>query len=83
MELIATRQMISQDWNTFERYPEQGSDIMLHVKGYKVRENKYYHDFVRITSFDGKKFHPARYIKNMQGVAWSYTWLPVFKLKAD
>lgn len=83
MELISKREMINQQWNTFERYPKCRSDIVLHVRGYQVRSNKYYHDFVRITSFNSQTFNPRKCTPKRQGVVWSYTWLPTSQLQAN
>lgn len=80
MELIPKRKMISQQWNTFENYPKYRSDIVLHIKGYQIRSNRYYHDFIRIPNFNGKTFNPRKFTPKMQSVVWEYSWLPTSQL---
>lgn len=80
MELIPKNEMVGHAWGTFERYPRQGEDVVLHVKGYKVRENKFYHDFHRIPRFNVKTFDARDYTPQMESVTWSYSWLPAKKL---
>lgn len=80
MELISKQDMIKREWNTFEHYPKQGMDIVLHIKGYHIRNNKYSHDFIRILKFDGTSFTSIKYIPKTQSIIWRYSWLPVSKL---
>lgn len=81
MDLISKEDMINERWRTFEHYPKQGEDIVLHVKGYRVRENKYCHSFIRIHHFDGKSFQPNSYVQKIQSVVWKFSWLPASQLK--
>lgn len=67
-------------WNTFETYPAQGDDIILHIRGYQIRENKYNHDFIHIQGFDASSFDKRDYTPNISSVAWSYSWLPTESL---
>lgn len=83
MELVSKKQMIGYEWRSFEHYPKNGSDIMLHVKGRSRLENKVFHDFVRIRNFNCVSFNPRRYNPPKIGVAWGYSWLPVTNLIAD
>lgn len=80
MDLIYKEDMTHKKWRTFEHYPKQGEDIVLHVKGYRIRENKYCHDFVRIRNFDGATFQPSVYAQQIKSVVWKFSWLPVSQL---
>ena len=80
MELISKREMMHREWRTFERYPEQGADVVLHVKGYRIRENKYVHDFIRLLKFNGKTFNPKAFTPIDKNTVWTYLWLPTSKV---
>lgn len=80
MQLISRQKMLFCDWRSFEHYPKQNADIVLHIKGYHIRNNKNSHDFIRIPKFDGMTFNPKRYTPNMKSVVWTYSWLPVSRL---
>lgn len=68
--------LIDRDWRSFEKYPKDRSNIMLHVMGHVVKGNTTLHDFFSI-KFNTKKFSPRAYIKQIAGVTWSYSWLPL------
>lgn len=72
--------MIAKDWTTFEHYPKQGAYIVLHVRGYRIRENKYCHDFIAISNFDARFFDKRDYIPNIKFVVWDFSWLPITTL---
>lgn len=64
---------MSLDWNTFSRYPEQGSSIYLHC----FTEDDLNHRFLRIDNFNAvlldfdeiiQKFHSNN--------KWWFMWLP-------
>ena len=78
--LIPKQEMASLKWRTFKRYPGQGSDIVLHIKGYRIRENRYCHDFIRVPRFDGTTFHPAGYTPKIGNMVWDFSWLPASSL---
>lgn len=80
MELIPKQNMINLNWRTFERYPEQGSDIVLHTKGYRIRENKYCHGFIRIGNFDSITFDARSFVQQNKNIMWTYSWLPTSQL---
>lgn len=81
MELISKREMLKLNtWRTFERYPLQGSSIVLHVQGYRIRENKNIHDFISIYKFNPKTFNPRKYIPKQEGTVWTYSWQPMKNL---
>lgn len=82
VDLVSKQEMVNRKWNTFEHYPEQGADIVLHVKGYRIRENKYCHDFIRIPVFNGITFNTTKYAPKLQSVVWKFSWLPVSQLRA-
>lgn len=63
-------------WKTFKTYPIQASDIILHIKGYRIRANTYCHDFVRINSFDALSFDKRDYTPLLPSIVWEYEWLP-------
>ena len=83
MKLIPKSQMIHKDWKDFACYPKQGSNIVLHVKGYQIRQNKNIHDFVSITNFNAASFDVRDFTPKIEGVTWNYSWLPIETLKAD
>lgn len=63
-------------WKTFETYPHQKSDIILHIKGYRIRANTYCHDFVRIENFNAAHFDKRDYTPALPSITWDYEWLP-------
>lgn len=82
MKLISQSVMMKLKWRTFEEYPEQGVTIVLHVKGYMVRENKNVHQFHTI-KFDALKFDKREFTPELSGTVWEYTWLPVEGLMVE
>lgn len=80
MQLISKAEMITRKWRTFEHYPKQNEEIVLHIKGYRIRENKYVHDFIRIPNFDGRQFAPKDYVPKRLSVIWKFSWLPASEL---
>lgn len=83
MELITKQEMMGREWRTFERYPNQDADVVLHIKGYVVRKNKNIHDFIRIPKFNAWTFNPRVYASDNEGVTWSFSWLPTSLLIAS
>lgn len=81
MQLISKQDMITKEWLSFDRYPQQGSDIILHIRGYYIRENKYCHDFVRLFRFHAMYFDKRDYTPKIKSVVWDYSWLPVKALE--
>lgn len=80
MQLISKKDMIAREWITFDHYPQQGTCIMLHIRGYRVRENKYCHDFIDIPNFDAFHFDKRDYTPDIKSTTWDYSWLPVTSL---
>lgn len=80
MQLISKRDMITKEWKTFTHYPKQGSNIVLHIRGYRIRENKYCHDFVNLTNFNACYFDKRDFTPNIKYVVWDYSWLPITSL---
>lgn len=77
MQLMQKEDMLLQEWNTFEHYPKQGSSIVLHIRGYKIRASKYCHDFIAIPRFNARSFDKTSYIPDIDSlIKWEYTWLP-------
>lgn len=76
MELIAKKKLIRKEWHSFERYPIQGSDIVLHLVAYHIRQNKKSHVFIRINAFNAMDFDIREYLPPMKMVSWSFSWLP-------
>ncbi len=63
-------------WKNFETYPHQHENIILHIKGYRIRENKYCHDFIQIKNFDAIAFDKRDYTPVIESIVWNYEWLP-------
>lgn len=80
MQLIPKRDMIAKEWITFEHYPKQGANIVLHIRGYRIRENKYCHDFISLSNFDALHFDKRDYTPSIKFVTWDYSWLPTTSL---
>lgn len=76
MELKDRERLLRHTWNSFEKYPKYNENIMLHVIGNVVGENRVLHDFVPMR-FNAKKFDPADHIKQRKGVQWKFSWLPL------
>lgn len=72
--------MITKEWNTFERYPQQGANIVLHIRGYRIRENKYCHNFLEVNDFDARSFDKRDFTSYIKSVVWDYSWLPTTAL---
>lgn len=80
MRLIPKKDMIAKEWTTFEHYPKQGAYIVLHIRGYRIRENKYCHDFISLANFDARYFDKRDYTPCIKFVTWDYSWLPITSL---
>lgn len=80
MRLISKKEMIERKWITFERYPKKNADIVLHIRGYRIRENKYCHDFIALSNFDASYFDKRDFTPNIKFVTWDYSWLPMTSL---
>lgn len=83
MQLINKQEMMAKNWNSFDHYPRINTDIVLHIRGYLVRENKYIHDFYEVYKFDARFFDCTKYIpKNIkERIVWEYSWLPISELE--
>lgn len=79
--LIPKRQMLTKKWNGFDKYPKNGSDIVLHISAYHIRGNKNSHDFIPIKQFNAISFCMRDYVPPMTGVSWQFSWLPMEELK--
>lgn len=71
-------------WNLFNKYPELGSDIVLHLIGHKSGTTIYLHQFEKIEMFDPRMFDMRDYYANSpektKGTTWKAEWLPVSAL---
>ena len=77
MRLMSKNDMLHQQWKTFEHYPKQGSTVILHIRGYRVRENIYCHDFITISKFNALSFDKRDFTPNLGSfIKWDFSWLP-------
>lgn len=75
--LIPKRLMLQREWIGFDKYPENGTDIVLHITAHHIKENKNGHDFIPIRKFNAMSFCLQDYIPKMTGVSWHCSWLPM------
>lgn len=67
--------LLAEDWRTFEKYPEEGALVMVHIQGYAPKEKKNYHLFKKM-KFHAQKFDPYSIRDNSKPfVIWTYSWL--------
>lgn len=64
--------LMSLDWNTFSRYPEQGSSIYLHC----FTEDNSNHKFLKIDNFNAVFLDFDDIIKRFSNKKWQFQWLP-------
>lgn len=65
--------LMSLNWNTFAKYPEQGMDIWLHCS----TVGKTTHRFVKIENFNSACFDTGQIIKDLPSShRWIFSWLP-------
>lgn len=66
--------LMSLKWNSFERYPEQGTDVYLHC--YCAEHNL--HRFLKIKNFNAVCFNCKNLITDYPDSQWEYSWLPAY-----
>lgn len=72
--------LMSLDWNTFSRYPKQGSSIYLHCH----TENGSVHKFLRIDNFNAVLFDTGQITRSLaQNRRWHFSWLPAEVARSD
>lgn len=76
MKLTVKKELIKKQWRSFEKYPIQGSDIVLHLVAYHIRQNKKTHVFIKIDGFNAIDFDVREYLPSLKEVSWSFSWLP-------
>lgn len=65
------RKLLKKKWHTFERYPKQGDDIVLHCIA-----NNGKHEFMTISDFNAVTFNPKRVLEVLpNGDGWTFEWL--------
>ena len=70
--------LLSLEWNTFDRYPDQGSDIFIHC----FTEDDSIHKFVKLRQFNGVCFDFKMIINSFpNNQRWRFTWLPAAKIE--
>lgn len=64
---------MSLNWNTFSRYPEQGTSIYLHC----FTENDLNHKFLKIDNFNAVSLDLDAIIQDFPlNKKWQFSWLP-------
>ena len=82
--MMTKREMINAHWNSFEKYPPAGMNIMLHMEAHKQHSNTVLHGFTQIHNFNPVNFCPKDYIKaDIKGVVWGVSWLPLSSLQKN
>ena len=66
--------LLSLQWNTFEEYPKQCSDVYVHC----FTDDDTVHKFVKVREFNAVCFDFRKIINNFQNNnhRWRFTWLP-------
>lgn len=65
--------LMSLNWNTFSRYPEQGTSIYLHC----FTENDLNHKFLKIDNFNAVSLDLDAIIQDFPlNKKWQFSWLP-------
>lgn len=66
--------LMSLDWNTFARYPEQGANIWLHC----FTAGRTIHRFIKIENFNSACLDVGQIIQDLpSNHKWMFSWLPV------
>lgn len=70
--------LLKMEWNSFEQYPEQGSDICLHCSG----SDRSTHKFIAIRNFNAVTFDPKKITDDFKaGCDWQFGWLPLDEIE--
>ena len=69
--------LMSLQWNTFERYPDQGDSIYIHCIS-----NKDSHKFLKVSCFNAVYFDFRNILKKLpDNQSWQFFWLPAKQIK--
>lgn len=72
--------LMSLNWNTFSRYPEQGSSIYLHCR----TEDDSVHKFLKIDKFNAVFLDLDKIVQSFSSNhQWQFSWLPANKIDRD
>ena len=65
-------------WNSFAKYPAQGSDVYIHCFAGDI------HKFVKVRQFNAVCFDFQKIANNFpQNHQWQFSWLPATKTEED
>lgn len=65
--------LMSLNWNTFAKYPAQGSDIYIHC----FTDDGAIHKFVKVTQFNAVCFDYQKIVnQSFDKHLWRFAWLP-------
>lgn len=65
--------LLSLHWNTFAKYPEQGSDVYIHCS----TDDGNSHKFIKVRQFNAVCFDFKKIVNQYsQTHQWQFTWLP-------
>lgn len=73
--------LIQLEWNSFEKYPPQGSSIYLYCCAPHVP----YHSFLKIDKFNAVSFKPRSVANKVNAKIknWVFKWLPAELIKEE
>lgn len=65
-------------FHSFEKYPEQNTDIYIKCDGMDMGTREYVYKFIRVNKFNAATFDPkeVKKILNNNDVDWNFSWLP-------
>jgi len=65
-------------FHSFEKYPEQNTDIYIKCDGMDMGTREYVYKFIRVNKFNAATFDPkeVKKILNNDDVDWNFSWLP-------
>ncbi len=69
--------LLSLQWNTFVKYPDQGKDIYLHC----FSDDGTIHKFFKVNQFNAVSFDFQKIVnKYSNKLRWQFSWLPAEKI---
>lgn len=72
--------LLSLCWNTFAKYPPQGSDVYIHC----YTDDGENHKFVKVRQFNAVCFDFQSIVNNsFDKYLWRFSWLPAEKTDED
>lgn len=82
MKVTTNKALETLRWNSFEQYPQQGSDIMLHAAGISTETEQMVHRFIKVGNFNAVSFNIDEIIKRLMAhVNWKFSWLPMREIE--